>query len=49
VTSQLLKNYDITLGKIYYISEVLNGGVEGRWQAGVEFIGGDSFSWVLRF
>ncbi|NJE55467.1 ATP phosphoribosyltransferase regulatory subunit [Thermococcus sp. 21S9] len=41
VTSRLLRNYDIDFGKLYYIGEVLDGGVEGRWQAGVEFIGGE--------
>ena len=41
MTSRLIKNYDIGFGKLYYISEVLDGSVEGNWQAGVEFIGGE--------
>jgi len=39
VTSRLI-NTDVS-GRLYYIGEVLDGGVEGRWQAGVEFIGGE--------
>ncbi len=27
--------------KVYYISEVLNGGIKGSWQAGAELIGGE--------
>ncbi|WP_297065581.1 ATP phosphoribosyltransferase regulatory subunit [Thermococcus sp.] len=40
VTSRLLK-YEIDLAKLYYVGEVLDGGVEGKWQAGIEFIGGE--------
>ncbi|ADT83417.1 ATP phosphoribosyltransferase regulatory subunit [Thermococcus barophilus] len=42
LTSQILANLkEPRRLKIYYISEVLNGGIKGDWQAGVEFIGGD--------
>ncbi|WP_456422639.1 ATP phosphoribosyltransferase regulatory subunit [Thermococcus sp.] len=41
VTSRLLRNYELGSERLYYIEEVLNGGIEGKWQAGVEFIGGE--------
>lgn len=41
LTSQILMNLkEPRRLKLFYISEVLNGGVRGKWQAGVEFIGG---------
>jgi len=41
LTSQILTNLKVPRKlKLYYISEVLNGGVKGEWQAGLEFIGG---------
>ncbi len=41
LTSQILVNLkEPRRLKLFYISEVLNGGVKGKWQAGVEFIGG---------
>ncbi|ANF23548.1 ATP phosphoribosyltransferase regulatory subunit [Thermococcus piezophilus] len=41
LTSQILANLkEPRKLKLYYISEVLNGGIKGKWQAGVEFIGG---------
>ncbi|WP_456453664.1 ATP phosphoribosyltransferase regulatory subunit [Thermococcus sp.] len=41
LTSQILANLkEPRRMKLYYISEVLNGGIRGKWQAGVEFIGG---------
>ncbi|WP_457741956.1 ATP phosphoribosyltransferase regulatory subunit [Thermococcus sp.] len=44
VTSRLIKNYEITEGRLYYIGEVLNGGIRGKWQAGVELVGGEPAS-----
>lgn len=43
ITSQILENIKEVPEKLklYYISEVLDGGVRGQWQAGVEYIGGD--------
>ncbi|WP_461866656.1 ATP phosphoribosyltransferase regulatory subunit [Thermococcus sp.] len=42
LTSQILANLkEPRKLKLYYISEVLNGGIRGEWQAGVEFIGGE--------
>jgi len=43
ITSQILENIKEPPErlKLYYISEVLDGGVKGQWQAGVEYIGGD--------
>lgn len=42
LTSQILANLkEPRKLKLYYISEVLNGGIKGKWQAGVEFIGGE--------
>jgi len=42
LTSQILVNLKAPKKlKLYYISEVLDGGVKGEWQAGVEYIGGD--------
>ncbi|NJE10523.1 ATP phosphoribosyltransferase regulatory subunit [Thermococcus sp. MAR1] len=43
ITSQILENIKEPPErlKLYYISEVLDGGVRGQWQAGVEYIGGD--------
>ena len=42
LTSQILANLkEPRKLKLYYISEVLNGGIKGGWQAGVEFLGGE--------
>ncbi|NJE00962.1 ATP phosphoribosyltransferase regulatory subunit [Thermococcus sp. JdF3] len=43
ITSQILENIKEPPEKLklYYISEVLDGGIRGQWQAGVEYIGGD--------
>ncbi|NJE00197.1 ATP phosphoribosyltransferase regulatory subunit [Thermococcus sp. LS1] len=42
LTSQILANLkEPRKLKLYYISEVLDGGIRGKWQAGVEFIGGE--------
>ncbi|WP_088862552.1 ATP phosphoribosyltransferase regulatory subunit [Thermococcus celer] len=43
VTSQILGSIRELDGrlKLYYIGEVLDGGTRGRWQAGVEYIGGE--------
>ncbi|HCZ06343.1 MAG: phosphoribosyltransferase regulatory subunit [Thermotogota bacterium] len=43
ITSQLLFNLKVpSRHRFFYISEVLRGSISGRWQAGVEFIGGES-------
>ncbi len=43
LTSQILANLkEPRRLRLYYISEVLDGGVKGSWQAGVEFIGGEN-------
>ncbi|RKX46647.1 MAG: ATP phosphoribosyltransferase regulatory subunit [Thermotogae bacterium] len=42
ITSQLLFNMKTSdKRRLFYISEVLRNSISGRWQAGVEFIGGD--------
>jgi len=44
ITSQILANLKVPKRmKVYYISEVL-GDIRGKWQAGVEFIGGEDIS-----
>jgi len=41
LTSQILRHLnDPGRLRLFYLSEVLEGGVEGSWQCGVEFIGG---------
>ena len=40
-TSRIIANSgDVEKMRVFYIGEVLNGGVRGEWQAGIEFIGG---------
>lgn len=40
VTSRIIKNLGGESARMYYISEVLDGGIRGRWEAGMELIGG---------
>lgn len=41
ITSQIVENrLDTKKMRLYYITEVLNN-IEGEWQAGIEYIGGD--------
>ncbi|MFA4641061.1 ATP phosphoribosyltransferase regulatory subunit [Pyrococcus kukulkanii] len=47
VTSRIIKNFDDGKAKLFYVAEVLNGGVKGEWQAGVEYIGGDPDAMIL--
>ena len=40
VTSRIIRSFSDGRTRLYYISEVLDGGVRGKWEEGVEFIGG---------
>lgn len=47
ITSQLVtKLKQVETHKFFYFSEVLNGGVKGNWQFGVEYIGGEE-TWMI--
>lgn len=48
LTSQLLENLiNPENQRMFYISEVLDGGVDGEWQCGVEYIGGESLQMTV--
>ncbi len=40
-TSRIIKEFADSSMRLFYITEVLNGGIRGEWQAGVEMIGFD--------
>ena len=45
LTSQILTHAERSKGlKLFYISEVLDGGTRGEWQFGIEYIGGSDIS-----
>jgi len=43
-TSRIIKSFRNGRTRVYYISEVLDGGTRGKWEAGVELIGGKDIS-----
>ncbi len=40
VTSRIIKSFKDEKIRLYYISEVLDGDIRGKWEAGMELIGG---------